>query len=271
MDNAKLRRDKDERDRPASVVLHQDLEALGSRDCDRGSIRVFEAQLACQPYGDWISGSRAAQKAVGKFIIDVAKDNGLFFAEDSLPILGERKKLPSGESIIYENPAQGVVYKVRDPFAKLHLKSSSALDVIYEHIAHNVLFPETAYNFIGVSSLLDEVRLIYSQRFVFSCGMPSESQIEQYLAQKGLLKEDEYYYGNEFVAVTDVSATSDNVILTDNGDLAFIDPIIKIRKPVDEIIGYYNSVATNIGSKSTSVGNQRSLFDKLKSWFQKQR
>lgn len=265
MDYAKLRHDKNERDGFASIVLHQNTEAFRKADCDRSSVRVFEAQLACQSHGDWLSGSRAAQKAVGKFIIEVAKNNGLFFTEESLSSLGERKMLPSGESVIYVNPAQGVVYKVRDPFAKLHLKSNRAIDVLYDHIVHNVLFPDTKYNLIGVTSVIDEVRLMYSQQFVFSSSIPTERQIEQYLVQIGLHKEDEYFYGNEFVSVTDVSATSDNVLLTEDGKLAFIDPIIKMKKPIDDIIDYYVSQGARKEQKK-SLESKHFVFEKIKSW-----
>lgn len=167
MNYAKSGRDKDERNGSSSIVLHKSAEAIGPRDCDRSSVRVFEAQLASQPHGDWISGSRNAQEAVSEFIIKTAKETGLFLPESSLSSLGERKRLPSGESIIYENAAQGIVYKVRDPYAKLHLKSGRAIDVLYDHIAHNILFPEAKYTLIGVTSILDEVRFILSQPFFF--------------------------------------------------------------------------------------------------------
>lgn len=262
MNYAKSGRDKNEWDGASGIVLHQNTETIRQSDCDRGSVRVFEAQLASQPYGDWLSGSRNAQKAVSQFIIDTAIDSGLFVSESSLSSLGERKRLPSGESIIYENAAQGVIYKVRDPYAKLHLKSGRAIDVLYDHIAHNVLFPEAKYTLIGVTSILDEVRFILAQPFFYYNDVPTQKQIDAALLKRGLRKEDNYYYGNDYLSVTDVSASSDNVIQKEDGELLFIDPIIKIKKPIDELIEFYSSFSYT----QLPTDNKFSLFDKIKSF-----
>ncbi len=47
-----------------------------------------------------------------------------------------------------------------------------------------------------------------------------------------------YYYANDYIAVTDVSADGDNV-LTDGKNLYFIDPIIKFKKPAVEVLEHY--------------------------------
>lgn len=47
----------------------------------------------------------------------------------------------------------------------------------------------------------------------------------------GLQPEDHYYFGNEYLSITDVSADSDNVLKDERGELFFIDPIIKLKKP----------------------------------------
>ena len=41
-------------------------------------------------------------------------------------------------------------YKIKNPFAKSHLKRHDIRDAIYEHIVHNILFPETTLQFLGV-------------------------------------------------------------------------------------------------------------------------
>lgn len=261
---ARFGRDKDERNGLAGILLHQDTETIGSRDCDRGSVRVFEAQLASQPHGDWLSGTRTAQKAVGDFIIEVARKSGLYISESSFASFGERKRIPSGESVIYENASQGVVYKVRDPFAKFHLKSGRAIDVIYDHIVHNILFPEAKYTLVGVSSILDEVRFVLAQPFYYCNDVPNQIQIEKALESRGLIKEDNYYYGNDYVSVTDVYSSSDNVIIDDNGKLIFIDPIIRMKKPIDDIINYYISFVRNDMVESVAP---LSVWDKLKNLF----
>lgn len=53
-------------------------------------------------------------------------------------------------------------------------------------------------------------------------------------------------------AVTDVDANGDNVLLDSNNNLLFIDPIIKIKQPIDKIISAYPFVEmapqSNMGS-----------------------
>ena len=208
-------------------------------DSDRSDIRVFEERLAAESDGDWLCGSRTAQESFSKWLIATAKENSLFLTNDECHQLGERKKLPSGESVIYTNAAQGMVYKVRDPFAKLHLKSPDLRNILYEHIVHNILFPDTSYSLVGITEEIDSARLVLSQRFVFDTNVPNQNQIDEYLAAKGLFPEGRYYYGNDYLAVTDVNATGDNVFISEEGQLKFIDPIIKIKKTALETIDFY--------------------------------
>lgn len=70
---------------------------------------------------------------------------------------------------------------------------------------------------------------------------PSQTQIDTFLTSIGLKKEDGYYYGNEYLAVTDVASESDNVLLDESGNLRFIDPIIRFRKPAIQILDTYPS------------------------------
>lgn len=41
---------------------------------------------------------------------------------------------------------------------------------------------------------------------------------------------------SEIFAVTDISSTGDNVLLDDAGNLRFIDPLIRLKKPAREVI-----------------------------------
>ena len=54
----------------------------------------------------------------------------------------------------------------------------------------------------------------------------------------GLKKEDNYFYGNDYFSVTDVSNLSDNVLSGEDGHLYFIDPIIKLKKPALEVLDF---------------------------------
>ena len=205
-------------DRPTIRVV---LESKGQALSDRSDIRVFEAGLSSERYGDNEQGTgNAAQDAESKRLIAIAKTHGLFVPKNKCAEYGDRKRLPSGESIVYLSNDGSTITKIRDPFSKASIKSLHAQDVIYEHLIHNILFPLTRYNFIGISE-------------------PSQKEIDDYLIYGlGLRLENKYFYANDYVAITDVSANGDNV-LNDNGKLYFIDPIIKFKKPAVETLNYY--------------------------------
>ena len=203
---------------------------------DKATERLSEG-LATEQDGDYERGSRAEQRAVGNQIISNAKKHSLFVEPSQARQYGERKKKRSGESVVYTNEEEIKVYKVKDPYAKLPIKRHGAADVLYEHEAHNLLFPDAPYTFIGVTEGIDGPRIILSQEFIEGAKRATQKEIEDYLAEKlHLDKEDEYTYGNNYYAITDVSINSDNVIKGKDGQIYFIDPLIKFKKPGKEVI-----------------------------------
>ena len=222
---------------PVRVVLESKIQA----DSDRGDIRVLEAGLSTERYGDYEQGTGvAAQEAESQRLIAIAKENGLFIPKSDWDRFGDRKRLPSGESIVYLSGDGETITKIRNPFAKAVIKNLHAQDVIYEHLIHNILFPTTSYKFIGISEGIDGVRIILQQKYLSKkFSNPSQQEIDDYLLKGlGLKVENRYYYANEYVAITDVSAEGDNV-LSDNEHLYFIDPIIKFKQPAITVLKYY--------------------------------
>lgn len=210
-------------------------------DSDRGDIRMFEVGLSIKQSGDYEqSAGNAAQEAESNRLIAIAKEKGLFVEKSEWETFGDRKRLPSGESIVYLSPDGQEVIKLRNPFAKSAIKQLHASDAIYEHLIHNILFPSTRYRFKGISEDLGGVRIILSQRYISDVyTIPTQDVIDRYLMEGlGLEKEGNYFYGNDMVAVTDVFADGDNV-LADGGRLYFIDPIIKFKRPAPEVLEYY--------------------------------
>ena len=107
-------------------------------DSSRSDIRVFEIGLSSQQYGDYEQGTRnAAYEAESARLISIAKEKGLFISPKEWMRFGDRKRLPSGESIVYLNPQGNRIIKVRNPFAKSAIKQLHAQDAIYEHLIHN--------------------------------------------------------------------------------------------------------------------------------------
>ena len=200
----------------------------------RGDIRVFEQGLGGKHSWSDADNERDLQREVSQRLVEIAEDNGLFIPLADTKNLGEKYQGRTGESTVYIDEAAGKVYKVKNPYAKSALKKVAPQDAIYEHIVHNLLFPEAPYKFEGISKDVDGVRIVLSQPFINNEDSPSQSQIEQALAASGLYPDGKYSYGNDLVSVTDVEG--DNVILGEDGTVYFIDPIIKFKKPATEII-----------------------------------
>ncbi|MBR4267580.1 MAG: hypothetical protein IKQ46_16190 [Bacteroidales bacterium] len=224
-----------------SSGLHPEYITRVQADSHRRDIRVFEIGLSSQRYGNNIESTRNASYQDGLRLIDIAKENNLFIQKTDWDKFGDRKRLPSGESIVYLSADGKTITKIRNPFAKASIKNLNSKDLIFEHLVHNILFPNTQYTFIGISEDIDGVRIIYTQPYIsMKFVPPSQKQIDRYIIKGlGLKKQNSYFYGNDYISITDVSADSDNVLVDTNGQLFFIDPIIRFNKPALEVIAYY--------------------------------
>lgn len=217
------------------------LASRGEADSDRSDIGVFEAGLSAQQHGDYEHGTGiASQEAESARLIAVAKKHGLYIERAEWKNYGDRKRLPSGESVVYLTDDGQEIVKVRNPYAKSIVKRMHAQDAIFEHLIHNILFPNSRYTFRGISESSDGVRIVLTQKYIPDVfAIPTQGMIDLYLVDGlNLKKEDLYYYGNDYVAVTDVFADGDNV-LADGDKLYFIDPIIKFKKPAAEVLEHY--------------------------------
>ena len=203
---------------------------------DRGYIRVYEPGLAAEHNGDTEYGERDRREAESERLVGIAQEQGQYFDKERKQRLGKKKHKQSGESEVYIDQGDKKVYKVKDPYAKSPMKGNvQAEDVIYEHLVHNKYFPETAYGFEGISDDNGDLRIVLSQDYVEAVRQATKEEIEAALAQKGLLPEGNYRYGNDEVSVTDV--TGDNALMGADGNVYFIDPIIDFKRPVREILG----------------------------------
>lgn len=216
-----------------------------SRGGDGIDIRGLQEGLAAERYGDYERGSRNEQEEVGNQIIENAKKNGVYIDNSTHKDFGERKRKPSGESVVYVDEANGRVVKVKNPYAKSNLKGHASSDALYEHIVHNLLFPNTKYRLLGISDSVGEVRFVLEQDYLGKQYTPAtQAQIDQYLTDVlGLKKVDRPYlhYDNDYYSITDVDASGDNVLAGEDGTLYFIDPIIKFMKPAVEVINHLST------------------------------
>lgn len=201
---------------------------------DRSRIGMFEEGLEAE-YLEYSSHSQKYQiQQESERLIDIAKKNNLYFSQKGWGSFGEKYPKPTRESNVYYDFEKNRVTKIKDPFKLLPITGNSVYFAIYEHIIHNMLFPNTRYEFIGVSEDIDGVRIVLQQQFISTEKRPSENQIKAYFQQLNFF-ENSLFYENEYLAITDVSENSDNVLLGDKNELYFIDPVIKLKKPIAEI------------------------------------
>jgi len=140
---------------------------------------------------------------------------------------------------VFWNRPENAFYKVKNPAAKQSIKQTSSEDWMFEHIVHNILFPECAYEFVGINDEFNELRIVLKQRAVSSETVPTDEQVAAYLQDNlGLITEDRYFYGNDVLAITDVGKHSDNVLLGDDNRIYFIDPLIRLKQPALEVIEF---------------------------------
>ena len=221
-------------------AIRYELERKVQADSDRSDIRVFETGLSPQRYGDNGQSTRNAEEAECIRLVQIARKYGLYIAKSAWDQFGDRRSVATGESVVYLSNDGDTYTKMKSPFAKAPMKQTHPSDIIYEHLIHNILFPSTRYHFVGISEDVKGIRIVLQQKNV-SCmfGVPTQKDIDDYLTgMLGLTKEDKYFYGNEYFAISDVSNQSDNVLCDDKGRLYFIDPIIRLKRPALEVWEY---------------------------------
>lgn len=242
-------------------------------DSDRSRISLFTAPSSNQPNGTWECYSRASEEAECQRLITIAKNNGLFLNYEETLKFGILYSKKTGESRVYINEEMGLVFKVHDPFAKHVLKDMHPTDAIYEHIIHNILFPNARYNFVGITLENEDIRIILSQEFCMASLVPTDSEISAHLQSMGLFPENHYYFGNEYLSITDVSADSDNVLKDEKGELYFIDPIIKLKQPAPQVIEWLLNKECSMWHHDKDVLNDKSsapsLFSMVRKLFTK--
>ena len=208
-------------------------EVLGASN--RGDLRVFEEGLDAERRRNTDDSERTRRTAESERLVNIAKQHGMYIPAEVTKTLTGKVPKRTGESVVYIDKEAGKVTKVKDPYAKSAMKSGvQPEDAAFEHLVHNLLFPETEYTFEGISESMGDVRIVLSQKYIPTYGQPTKEQIAEALAARGLFPEDNYSFGNELVSVTDVEG--DNVLLGEDGTVYFIDPIIRFKKPLREII-----------------------------------
>lgn len=193
-------------------------------------IRVLAATCADERSRDTRQMSSDPIRRESCALIAAAKRTGCFVETASIP--GTRYTIRTGESEVRLVQKEQVYYKIKNPFAKAHLKKHPIEFGLFEHVVHNILFPDCGLDLLGIAEDMHEARMVYRQKAVRSDMRPDDRQIAACLSEIGLQPEGRYSFGNDFLFVTDVGQDGDNVLLDDDGMLRFIDPIIGFKKPL---------------------------------------
>ena len=167
-------------------------------------------------------------------LIAAARRTGFLVMASSVP--GSRYTICTGESEVRLVQSKQVYYKIKNPFAKAHLKKHPVEFALLEHIVHNMLFPDCKLDFVGIAECINEARIVYRQDAVRSDMRPGDGQIAKHLSEIGLRQEGRYAFGNEYLFVTDVGQDGDNVLLDDYGALRFIDPVLGFKESPQHLL-----------------------------------
>ena len=194
---------------------------------DIGGVGMLARTCADERGGDTGTLPPDPIRQTSRALIAAAKKAGCLVDVAKVP--GTRYTMRTGESEVRLVQKEQVYYKIKNPFAKLHLKKHPSECVLFEHVVHNILFPDCRLEFLGVAEDFHEARVVLRQNAVRSESRPDDKQIAEYLNQMGLYPEGRYEFGNEFVFVTDVGQDGDNVLLDDDNAIRFIDPIIGFK------------------------------------------
>ena len=135
---------------------------------DRSDIRVFETGISPQRHGNIRQSSRVAEEEECNRLISIAKENNLYIDKEDWDKFGNRRMIPTGESIVFLSKDGSVFTKMKSPFSKALLKQTHPEDIIYEHLIHNMLFPSTRYRFIGISEDIKGIRIVLQQKNISS-------------------------------------------------------------------------------------------------------
>lgn len=125
------------------------------------------------------------------------------------------------ENEVYASLDSRYVYKLND-----FRYSDDNLNPFFERIhIHNQLFPDCAYEFIGVAENRDgKTCAVLRQPFILAQREATQQEIDEELIRLGFHKELDGYFTNGEYDIFD--AVPNNVLMGDDGHLYFIDTII---------------------------------------------
>ena len=94
-------------------AIHYECERKIQADSDRSDIRVFETGVSTQRHGDYWQGKRTAEEEECHRLIRIAKEQGLYIDKLDWGRFGDRRMIPTGESIVFMNEDGTTITKMK--------------------------------------------------------------------------------------------------------------------------------------------------------------
>ena len=137
-------------------VLHSFPSICERAVSDICGVRVLASACADERSRDSGTMSEDQVRRESSVLIAAAGKAGCLLDASTVP--GTRYTIRTGESEVRIVQKEQVYYKIKNPFAKMHLKKHPPEYVLCEHIVHNILFPDCRLEFLGVTEDLRHKR-----------------------------------------------------------------------------------------------------------------
>lgn len=207
---------------------------------NRWDTLVYEEGLWSDEAGDQLGNQKPSVREESKRLIEVARKVGDYIPSTIWETFGSKVEIPSAESVVFTDESNGRVVKFKDPFV-IQFKDDSHLEALYLHHVHNRFFGNVPYRFLGVSQdpNYGGVRFVFEQQFVDTISKPSTEEITKWFNDRGFHRtEDKFWFTDGIVSFTDI-LDNDNCLKDKNGNLRFIDAMIKLNVSAKEMIARY--------------------------------
>lgn len=154
---------------------------------------------------------------------DYAKENGLWI--DNLYSLGKPTEVSGYENTLALDEDNGVIYKSNNLF-----NSGFLISNLFKQLTiHNILFPETKYDFVGFTgfdngkSRIPYIEVLMKQDFVKNAVQAAPQEIETFMLSLDFYKINTTTFSNQKYTVSDLYPR--NVLKDPNGIIYVVDNI----------------------------------------------
>ncbi|WP_374444770.1 hypothetical protein [Epilithonimonas sp.] len=153
-----------------------------------------------------------------------AKENSLWI--ENLYTLGKPTDVAGYENTLALDDINGIVYKSNNLFNSGFLVSNFFRQINI----HNSLFPETRYEFVGVTGFdngqgrTPYIEIIIKQDFVYNAVQATAQEIEEFMLAIGFEKINDSIFTNGKITISDLHPR--NVLKDENGIIYVVDDIL---------------------------------------------